>query len=247
MKKIALSLFSLLFICLVSCAKVGLVRVTPAPQERFSGNVFENDTVTVTYNLWADGGVVRFSIYNKLDIPIYVDWKNSAFIPNENKIAYWSDVSDITTVTNSQAYYYGGATAVSTSTASRAEVVSSIPPRSKITKATFLVVPHLRPAKLEPYRMADIVPGKIIKGKKGEFSVNNSPLVFRNYLTLSTSQNPDKGQFYVDNTMYVSFIASFGEHYMRAVPTSGLNFYYYQIMYNLKPAYQVNKMPVLSR
>ena len=53
--------------------------------------VYENDTVKISYSFWANHGLMAFSIYNKLDKPIYIDWKNSAFIYNSNKLNYWID------------------------------------------------------------------------------------------------------------------------------------------------------------
>ena len=53
--------------------------------------VFENDTLKITYSFWASKGVMSFAVYNKLNKPIYVDWKNSSFIQNDNKMDYWVD------------------------------------------------------------------------------------------------------------------------------------------------------------
>jgi hypothetical protein len=47
--------------------------------------VFETDTVKVTYEFWMNKGVMAFTVFNKLDIPIYIDWKNSSFIYNSEK------------------------------------------------------------------------------------------------------------------------------------------------------------------
>ena len=42
--------------------------------------VFENDTVKISYFFWAKRGVIAFEIFNKLDKPLYVDWKKSSYI-----------------------------------------------------------------------------------------------------------------------------------------------------------------------
>jgi hypothetical protein len=62
---------------------------------------FENDTLKIVYDFWAERGILFFSIYNKLDIPIYLDWKKCSFIKNGDKYDYWIDEE----VTNSQNYY----------------------------------------------------------------------------------------------------------------------------------------------
>lgn len=37
--------------------------------------VYETDSIKLTYSFWADKGVMSFSVYNKLNKPIYIDWK----------------------------------------------------------------------------------------------------------------------------------------------------------------------------
>jgi hypothetical protein len=49
---------------------------------------FENDTLKIVYDFWAERGILFFSIYNKLDIPIYLDWKKCSFIKNGDKYDY---------------------------------------------------------------------------------------------------------------------------------------------------------------
>lgn len=48
--------------------------------------VFENDSVKITYDFWKVKGVMSFDVFNKLDNPIYIDWKSSSFIYNGNKL-----------------------------------------------------------------------------------------------------------------------------------------------------------------
>ena len=57
-----------------------------------SGYVFENDTVKITYKFWAERGVFYFDIFNKLSVPLYIDWKKSSMIRNKNKFNYYEDV-----------------------------------------------------------------------------------------------------------------------------------------------------------
>lgn len=53
--------------------------------------IFENDTTKIVYSFWSDKGIMAFSIYNKLDKPIYIDWKTSSYIYNGVKLDYWLD------------------------------------------------------------------------------------------------------------------------------------------------------------
>ena len=38
-------------------------------------SVYENDSLKITYSFWAENGLITFAIYNKLNVPLYVDWK----------------------------------------------------------------------------------------------------------------------------------------------------------------------------
>ncbi len=62
---------------------------------------FENDTLKVVYCFWENRGVMSFAVFNKLNVPIYIDWKRSAGIINGTKFDYWID----TTATTIPAYY----------------------------------------------------------------------------------------------------------------------------------------------
>ena len=53
------------------------------------GWVFENDSVKISYNFNSRGGLMAFKLYNKLNRPLYLDWKNSSFIYNGEKNNYW--------------------------------------------------------------------------------------------------------------------------------------------------------------
>lgn len=72
--------------------------------------VYENDTLKIIYGFWTDNGVMAFAIYNKLDKPIYIDWKNSSYIYNGVKLDYWLDefkslsTTSTTTSTKSSSY-----------------------------------------------------------------------------------------------------------------------------------------------
>ena len=50
---------------------------------------YEDSLVIIDYDFWSSGGVVNFSIYNKSDAPIYINWKNSNFIFNGYNNEYW--------------------------------------------------------------------------------------------------------------------------------------------------------------
>ena len=144
-----------LFILLTmqSCKIVQVTTVTPFEKSKMlAGSVFSNDTLTVSYDFWVQNGIMRFSIENNSEQPVFINWKNSAFIRNGNKMNYWND--DQITQTSSAAVHwgYGIYSGASKSKTSRKEQITSIPPHSKIERFTF----YLQPDNTVPISNTDI-------------------------------------------------------------------------------------------
>lgn len=172
-----------------------------------NGVVFENDTIKVTYNFWAKNGAMSFDIYNKLNIPLYFDWKKSAFIPNDKMMSYWQDETNTIGTSSSSAYYlYGGAIGGSSKSKSksiRQERVGVVPPRSLITSNKYSLVPAKTALPVQSY------------------NISNTPLRFRSYLAVSTSEQFDKEVFYIDNDFFVSSVKKVKQSKITAAQSSG--------------------------
>jgi hypothetical protein len=179
---------------------------------------FENDTVLITYNFWSEKGFMEFAIFNKLNIPIYVDWKKSSYIDNKVKLNYWSDDVTTTSVTLSSAYYYkapfspNGSSVASGGQVSYAKTVKEeritfIPPSSSTKVGLYYILPITHFA-LSKNAKSRIIPrsdnpklSTVIYFE--EFDMLKSPVTFRNFMTLSTSEGFET-QFYVDNQFSVT-------------------------------------------
>jgi hypothetical protein len=176
---------------LSSCTYYKVASVTSDKVKQINNSVvFENDSIKVTYNFWAKNGTMTFDIYNKLSIPIYFDWKKSAFIPNDKMMSYWQDETNTMGVSASSAYFlYGGGITASSKTKSksiRQERVGVVPPRSLITSHKYsLVLPKT-------------------KWAAQSYTISDTPLRFRNYLAISPFEQFDKDVFYIDNDFFVS-------------------------------------------
>ncbi|HTN07287.1 hypothetical protein [Agriterribacter sp.] len=117
---------------------------------------FENDTFSIHYSFWANKGVISYTIYNKLDIPVYLDWKKSSFVKNTLKFDYWMD--EVNSITNS--YYQGNVvsgvfytgldlravliekkrgSSASQTKVTKPERITFLAPRSQIFKAEFYI------------------------------------------------------------------------------------------------------------
>ena len=193
---------------------------------------FENDTVRISYYFWADAGVLAFSIYNKLDIPIYVDWKKSSYIRNEDKYDYWIDEQNSQSNSEYASVRYKGllngwgTVGVSTTNSKtvKPERITFIAPHSKYKKYAFSLYNPMGTL-IDTSVQLERVPSKVNPKKEvGIYSRSYTfPIAhttFRNFLTLSTSEKFDK-EIYIDNQFYVSKITEMpiDEMYGDALPS----------------------------
>jgi hypothetical protein len=185
MKIASLAIVIILF---ASCSPVKLVQVESELKATSEGFLFENDTVKITYHFWEKSDRMKFDIYNKLSTPLYVDWKTSAFIPNDKMISYWRDETNTTSVSSAY-FYYGAASGSSRTKTVRMERIGVIPPESMITQSSYILV-----------KKTDKIP------EKGNFIKSNTPLRFRSYLMLAGNEKFEGKVTAIDNSFYVSSI-----------------------------------------
>lgn len=178
----------------------------------------ENELLKVTYNFWLNEGIMYFTIYNKTDKPIYVDWKKSAFIENGNKLNYWEDKEVTKSLSSSSSsHLYSGTSSNSlTSTISstiassyKPERITAVPPKSNFTHYQYKILPvkYYPVSKKTEFKTVDLnsSPNKKTKVYEANFSNDSSPIKFRNYLVASNSED-FRTETYIDNEFYVSTI-----------------------------------------
>ena len=176
---------------LSSCVSYKIVTVSSDSEDLKNNLVFENDTIRINYNFWGKNGLASFDIYNKLNIPIYLDWKKSAFIPNDKMMSYWQDETNTSSSTLYSSYDYWGIFSGKANTKSksiRQERIGVILPNSIITTNKYSLIPMNTTLPIQNYNLT------------------STPLRFRNYLVVSTSEQFDKNVFYVDNSFFVSSV-----------------------------------------
>ena len=178
--------------------------------------VYENDSIKIIYNFWQDKGTVTFSIYNKLNKPLYVDWKKSSYINNSIKLNYWEDVENTKSYERSvgityrsktnNRFYINNSAGITNSITTKPEKITFIPPKSNYIRSQFNILPIIQ-LKINDYSSVE---GEKINGKnknqkilEKKLNKNNTPLIFRNFLTMSYTEFFEK-EFYVDNEFYIS-------------------------------------------
>lgn len=207
-----LALFIISVATLVACspnAQLVTLRGSNVKPVADEGLVLDNDTLTIRYNFASERGQMHLTLINKLNQPLYVDWKRSSFIIGQDKVDYWQDVADVNLTGSSynnrySRYSIGNLSGV----ISKENQVGFIPPQTKLEKRQFVVLPsgNLRltgPYTVEQEEAKSVARKKTIAVNTYAYAIDQSPLTFRNYLTLSTDKD-FKTEFHIDTKFWAS-------------------------------------------
>lgn len=239
-------LFVACLLFLTSCSKsyIQIFQTNASYQKNQDGEwVFESDTVKLTYNFWNETGIMSFSVYNKLNVPIYIDWKNSAFIYNGNKLNYWVDKEETKSIGSYAGFAYKGplikpgfsyneGIQSSATTTTKPERVTFIPPQSNYYRSQFYLLP-IQYFKIDSKKCVRTTVNRNDDSRKktNVYEVNynrdDSPLKFRNYISISMAENATNFS-YIDNEFYLQSVKEMDyRHYRGAVVSNsnGINEY----------------------
>ncbi len=202
----------LLLILISGCTRYQYIAITgDTPQNKQQNFVVENDTARIVYSFRGMNFPVTVEVYNKLNIPLYVDWSKSALIVGGKSMSFWQDVANLNGSTqgysveiqNGISYNVGSVSG----TIVKNDKVSFVAPGSYIRTTRF----HLQSrffntashetVKKEQFNSANGAE----YGKLFSFSKDHSPLEFRSYLTLSTDKN-FASEIHFRNSFWVSGI-----------------------------------------
>jgi hypothetical protein len=167
----------------------------------------DNDTVLVTFQYMGYNCPARIKVYNKLDVPLYVDWQRSAFIVNDQTVPIGNDNSVINASQSSVEVKlndtYSSSSGQIEGTIVKAPQLGFIAPRS-FAQSRDITLRH-------SIFQLDDDPGKRSRNPERGYSLRtryfdreNSPIEFRTYLTLSTRRDLTttfsfETPFWVDN------------------------------------------------
>ena len=220
-KYIQISTFILISLMLSGCVYFFNAQVYSVTglnlNEKDNSWVFENEKVKITYDFWAQDGTMSFEIYNKLEMPIYIDWKNSSFIFNGNKKDYWIEQTNSLSSSSfigMNTRLFGNmsnstiqkSNSTSTATSVKIERISFLPPRAKLNFAQFKLLNSVYYTLQSPMIIKEksiVTPKRLAIKYVQPFTIYNTPLSFRNYLAFTMTEN-SKDYFYIDNEFYLS-------------------------------------------
>lgn len=211
--------------------------------EKDSSWVFENEKVKITYDFWARDGNMSFEIYNKLETPIYIDWKNSSFIFNGNKKDYWLEQTNSlsnSTITGMNTRLLGNmsnstiqkSTSTSIASSIKIERITFLPPRAKLNFTQFKLLNSVYYTLQSPSIIKEkskVAPKRLAIKFMQPFTINNTPLNFRNYLALTMTEN-SKDYFYIDNEFYLSKVIEMNDYEFDKSYSNKMSFYSDEIL-----------------
>lgn len=227
MKKSALNFVVLIgMILLASCG--GQIRLTETEsigKDAVKNSVCENDEIKVTYDMWGENGIMYFSLYNKTDNPMYIDWKRSVFIYNDWKNNYWVEktTTESYLVPSENGRNMRYTNKVSTITAER---VTFIPPKTYVSvpmtyvifnnntqvstsasgnnNVSVLMTDDLRNDKSAVLTKVPSTTGKgSVSVYQKTYTSETTPARFRNFLTYSSNENFSTEK-YIQNEFIIS-------------------------------------------
>ena len=180
---------------------------------------FENDSMRLTYNFHGEGGPVALTVYNKMDKPLFVNWKKSFLIQDGQAVCLFNNRVGIYGTIDG--YSYRGVvpgTRVTSGSVNASfdlpEGMDMIPPGSYITKNLQALVrstPVYNTRFLEKTKDEKVTDfnGVTYKYKRYSFDQSVSPLQFKSYLTFVAGTNPQ--EFAVSHSFYAQEVFLSGE------------------------------------
>lgn len=200
MKKI-LPLFAFLSsFFLFGCNQHQFIFIEPQQDQYATGGFkTENDSLEIRYNFSGENIPVKIKIKNKSEKPVYIDWKKSVVIIDGKKYNYWNENSHIELSSTSYPLFYNIYTDTE-GTIEKDERITYIAPRSYIeTTRIFLQTTEFELLPENNFRSMRMRSGNgSVKVKRYNFSEEDSPLIFRSLLTLSSKET------FTDETLFES-------------------------------------------
>lgn len=220
MKRIVyISLFAIITLISFSCSSTYYYATLNAFNEDVekveNGDfLYENDSLWIAHCFKGKDAPILVTVYNKLDVPLYVDWNKSALVINDEAFTYSGKKATLTGEGSTRGSSYPTLSGERVNFSDlefsgdidMPQQVSFIPPGSKTSYETIRVGARFDKIKDEEYTKVKVnsVNGQAHSVRKKVYDTEDTPLVFTSYITSYT--NPEKPDlrsfhFYVKNVM----------------------------------------------
>lgn len=191
-------------------------------QKSDSTGVFkvENDSLLITFNFAGDNSPVNVEVLNKLNEPMIINWERSALIVGDKAYSYVDDNLRITgQTTGTTSRYYSDRNNFSDLSYSSGSISGNIqlsknesflPPHSKSGRSIYVLsqipLQELDKTAFNRIMLQDVDGISQIISKTADYTAENSPLKFRNYITLYTLKDNQPRPFSYQQDFFVSSV-----------------------------------------
>lgn len=215
MKRKLFLIASILSILLTSCTSTyfySTLQSTNHDVEKVNNGdfLFENDSLWIAHCFKGEDAPIQITIFNKLNVPLYVDWSRSALILNQVAYSYAGSETTLTTTSRSDTYhspYWGTSTTYTDSDINirLPESVNVIPPQTMVSRSTLRLAAQFDEIDKNEYTKGKLALTDGTIGQMGriKYEFDNTPLRFGSYVSVYTQ--PEKLQSYTTN-FYVTHL-----------------------------------------
>jgi hypothetical protein len=176
--------------------------------------IYEDEMMLISYDFWGENGNMVFTVFNKTDKPLYLDWSKSSLIKGSKSFKYWKDIAISNGVMQGISYdswFYANIDLRRIK--ARISIVETKPEKVSFIEPSTMIGRRFSPI----WESVEIIyadnefdeernsskPEKLAKVYSKTFDKDSSPLQFRNYLTFAFDQNFTT-EFSIDTEFYVS-------------------------------------------
>ena len=180
----------------------------------------ENDSLSIRYSFAGNNSPVNVEVYNKLNEPMVINWERSALVVKDKAYSYVDDNLKITGETSgSSVNFYGNRNGWSDvrynsgtldANVKLSKNESFLPPHSMMGRSIFVLgqipINNIDKSAFTKTAFTDNDGITQIYSKTANFSIENSPLKFKSYLTLYTLKDNQPRPFYNEQEFFISNI-----------------------------------------
>ncbi len=203
--------YSLLIVLLSSCSSYQFATLNSSLEQPFAdGFIYENDTLQLHYSFEGMNCPLKFSIYNKLDVPLQINWDQSSLVVNGEAFPINPAVATFKTSyseTSTEVYFNTYTSGSSSGTITNNDRSGFVPPKASLRLSDVTICSSFletRNADKGEKRKIVAANGQSYEVKAFDFSKETSPLYFRCFVSYSVDQSEEKR--YIDSDFWVTSI-----------------------------------------
>lgn len=193
----SLPLIVLLFPFCIACNRYQYSSVSSSQLDKNEINelVFENDSLKIVYNFMGQDLGPEIFIENKLQEPVYIDWRESALVVNGHSHSYAPIQVDL----------YGNA--LQGLLPGMQSTIDLIPPRANVNKTPLVIAQYYNKdiPKSDLHNVRYTAAGISRPVKTAIFSEGSSPMRFSSYISYMVGRS-NNAPLHMEHSFYISSI-----------------------------------------